>query len=151
MDNVDLRQRLKGSEMICKPPRQLRVFIVDEAHLFASCLAEILRRKGHLAHSFADPLEALFAARSEPPDILISDVALEMPTGIHLAARMREDFPACQALLFSKDVRANSLLSANAPTAGDEIILVSAPVDFFAFMEHIENLIQSALSPEDTA
>jgi len=120
-----------------------------EAYLFASCLAEILQRKGHVAYSFADPLEALFAAHSEPPDILISDVALELPSGIHLAARMREDFPACHTLLFSKDIRANSLLSANASTAGDEIMLVPAPVDLFAFMEHIQDLIQSVLPPED--
>jgi DNA-binding response OmpR family regulator len=132
--------------MIAEPSRPLRVFIVDEEYLFASCVAQFLKLEGLAAYCFDDPLEALFAARSAPPDLLISDVALELPTGIHLATRIREDFPACRVLLFSKDVKTNNLL-ASAASAGNETMVVPAPVDLPAFMERIHGLIHSALPP----
>ena len=136
--------------MTLKPSRQLRVFIVDEELLFASCLTLFLLEEGLDASSFADPLEALFAARSAPPDILISDVALKPLTGIHLATRIREDFPACRVLLFSKEVETNSLL-ARAASAGNEISLVPAPVHFLDLMERIQSLIHEVLPPADAA
>lgn len=131
--------------MLSKSPWRLRVFIVDEEHLFASCLTLFLREEGHDARSFADPLEALFAARCAPPDILVSDVALKLVAGIHLATRIREDFPACHVLLFSKGVETNSLL-ASASLAGNEI--VPAPVHLLALMKRIRSLIQDVHPPQ---
>lgn len=127
--------------MISKPPWRLRVFVVDEELLFASCLTLFLREDGHDARSFADPLEALLAAHVAPPAILVSDVALKLIAGIHLATWIREDFPACHVLLFSKDVETNSLLASASP-AGNEISLVPAPVHLLALMERIRSLIQ---------
>jgi CheY-like chemotaxis protein len=79
-----------------------RVFIVDDEHVIASTLAAILKRHGYSATFFTSPLEALAAARSKAPDLLISDV--EMPnsiTGIDLAIQMRAQYPTCKILLFS--------------------------------------------------
>jgi DNA-binding response OmpR family regulator len=72
---------LRKIAMISKPG-QLRVFIGDEEFLFASCMALFLCEERVTARAFADPLEALFVARSAPPDILISDVALNLLAGL---------------------------------------------------------------------
>jgi CheY-like chemotaxis protein len=53
-----------------------RVFIVDDEPVIASSLAAILQMNGFSARFFTCPLEALAAARSESPDLVISDVAM---------------------------------------------------------------------------
>jgi CheY-like chemotaxis protein len=48
------------------------------------------------------PLEALTTARSQAPDLLISDVVMSGISGIELAIRMRMQFPTCKILPFSR-------------------------------------------------
>lgn len=110
----------------------------------------ILREEGSTRARSRNPLEALCAASFAPPDILVSDVALKLIAGIHLATRIREDFPACHVLLFSKGVETNSLLARDS-SAGNEISLVPAPVHLLALMERIQSLIQDVHSPADAA
>jgi CheY-like chemotaxis protein len=47
------------------------------------------------------PLEALTTARSQAPDLLISDVVMPDIHRIELAIRMRMQFPTCKILPFS--------------------------------------------------
>ena len=61
-----------------------RVFVVDDEPVIASTLAAILRMNGFSARFFTCPLEALAAARSESPDLVISDVAMPGISGIDL-------------------------------------------------------------------
>ncbi len=96
--------------MVSEAPRQLRVFIVDEEYMLASTLAQFLLLEGLDARPFAAPLEALEAAHTSPPDLLIADVALRPLSGIELAKSMRENCPGCKVLLFSSFVHTNSLL-----------------------------------------
>ena len=63
-----------------------------------------------------------------------------------MATRIREDFPACHVLLFSKDVGTNGLL-ASSSAAGDEISLVPAPIHLLALMERIQSLIRDIHPP----
>jgi CheY-like chemotaxis protein len=61
------------------PPQDSRIFVVDEEHIGASTLAAILQKSGFSARFFTCPREALAAARSEAPDLPMSDVM--MPDG----------------------------------------------------------------------
>jgi CheY-like chemotaxis protein len=77
------------------------VFVVDDEHVIASSLAAILKQHGYSATFFTSPLEALAAARSIAPDLLISEVAMPSISGIDLAIQMRAQYPTCKILLFS--------------------------------------------------
>lgn len=86
------------------------IFVVDDEHAIASSLAAILRMNGFSAKFFTRPLEALNAARSEAPDLLISDVTMPDLSGIDLAIQMTAQHPTCKVLLFSGEAAAMDLL-----------------------------------------
>jgi DNA-binding NtrC family response regulator len=78
-----------------------RVFVVDDEQLIAGSLAAILNMHGYSATSFTSPLEALAAAQSRAPDLLITDVAMPGLSGVDLAIQIKAVCPACKILLFS--------------------------------------------------
>jgi CheY-like chemotaxis protein len=77
------------------------VFVVDDEQLIASSLAATPELHGYSATFFNSPQEALAAARSKAPDLLISDVQMPSISGIDLAIQMRAQYPTCKILLFS--------------------------------------------------
>jgi DNA-binding NtrC family response regulator len=89
-----------------------RIFVVDDERVIASSLASILRMNGFSARFFTSPLEALAAARSESPDLVISDVAMPDISGVDLAIQMRAQYPNCKILLFSGQASTSDLLEA---------------------------------------
>jgi CheY-like chemotaxis protein len=86
-----------------------RIFVIDDEPVIASSLAAILRMNGFSARIFTCPLEAL-AARSESPDLVISDVAMPCISGIDLAIPMRAPYPNSKILLFSGQAATLDLL-----------------------------------------
>jgi RNA polymerase sigma factor for flagellar operon FliA len=104
-----------------------RIFVVDDEHVIASSLAAILNMNGYSARSFTRPLEALIAAPSDTPDLLISDVAMPGFSGIDLAIQMRAQHPKCKMLLFSGQAATLGLL-ANARNQGHEFHVLSKPI-----------------------
>jgi DNA-binding NtrC family response regulator len=77
------------------------VYVVDDEESIAVTLAAIIKTKGHDARNFTHPLEALEAARSLAPDLLISDVFMPEMNGVELATRMSQMCPDCKVLLLS--------------------------------------------------
>ena len=59
---------------------------------------------------FADPQEALDAARGDTPDFLLTDIMLRGMSGIELAAIVQREMPSCKILLFSGQVDAARLV-----------------------------------------
>lgn len=78
-----------------------RIWVVDDERTIASSLTAILKMSGFDARFFVNPLEALQAADTEKPDLLISDVVMPQLSGIDLAIRLTERRPHCKVLLFS--------------------------------------------------
>ncbi|MGA2886742.1 MAG: response regulator [Terracidiphilus sp.] len=109
------------------PSKQLRVFVVDDEFVIASTLALILRHTGFDAISFQAPLEALEAARSQAPDLLISDVVMPQFSGIELAIQMQKQCPNCKILLFSGQAATAGLLE-TAREQGYDFEVLSKPV-----------------------
>jgi len=87
---MDMESRLKR-----------RVFVVDNEHMIAWSLAEILNNKGFDAIPFTKPMDALNAASGKPLDLLISDIVMPNISGTELAIRVLEQHPACKVVLFS--------------------------------------------------
>jgi DNA-binding NtrC family response regulator len=110
-----------------QPRTQLRVFVVDDEFVIASTLGLILRHKGFDAISFHTPLDALQAASSQAPDLLISDVVMPQLSGIELAIRLQEQCPNCKVLLFSGQAATAGLLE-TARANGHNFEILAKPV-----------------------
>jgi CheY-like chemotaxis protein len=103
------------------------VFVVDDEPVIASTLAAILQGNGFSAKFFTCPLEALTAARSKAPDLLISDVAMPGISGVELAIQMRAQYPRCKILLFSGQAATFDLLE-HARAQGHHFDLLLKPL-----------------------
>jgi len=103
------------------------VYIVDDERVIADTLATILQRSGFRAKSFYNPIDALAAARNNPPDLLISDVVMPELSGIELAIQLKGMCPACKILLFSGQSQTADLLKA-ARELGHDFHLLTKPV-----------------------
>jgi CheY-like chemotaxis protein len=110
-----------------KPSLISRVFVVDDERVIASTLTTILQVSGYDARCFVNPLEALEAARTAEPNLLISDVLMPELSGIDLAIRLKEQYPTCKVLLFSGQAMTADLL-ASAREQGHDFQLLAKPV-----------------------
>jgi CheY-like chemotaxis protein len=107
--------------------KNFRVLVVDDESTIAVTLAVILQKSGYDAAPFTDPLAALFSARENPPGLLITDVVMPELSGIDLAIRIKEEFPACKILLFSGQAATANLLE-EAAAKGYEFDLITKPI-----------------------
>jgi DNA-binding NtrC family response regulator len=117
-----------------------RVFIVDDEQVIASTLAAILRLHGYSATFFTSPHDALTAAGSKAPDLLISDVAMPGISGIELAIQMKAQYPACKVLLFSGQAATRDLLK-DARRQGHDFLLIEKPIHPSAMLAKIGILV----------
>ena len=115
------------------------VFIVDDEHVIASTLAAILTMNGYSATSFTSPLEALAAAQSRAPDLLITDVAMPRLSGVDLAIQIKAEYPECKILLFSGPAATRDLLK-DASSQGNTFQLHQKPVQPAVLLASIGSL-----------
>ena len=80
---------------------QVRIFVVDDQPSIASTLADILRLSGFDAVWFTNPDEALAAAKSDCPNLVISDIEMPHLSGLELAVRLKELHLDCDVLLMT--------------------------------------------------
>ena len=109
------------------PPTGPHIFVVDDEEIIATSLAAILRMSGFSATAFIDPRNALSQARSEAPDLLLSDVVMPQMSGIDLAIQLRQQCPNCKVLLFSGQAITSDLLQ-QARQQGHDFNLLSKPI-----------------------
>jgi DNA-binding NtrC family response regulator len=109
------------------------IFVVDDEPVIASSLAAILQMNGFSARFFTCALEALAAARSDSPDLVIS------VSGIDLAIQMRAQYPNCKILLFSGQATTLDLLE-DARAQGYDFRLLQKPVHPSEFLSEIGQL-----------
>lgn len=105
----------------------LRVLVVDDERLIADTLSAILAESGFSASAAYSAEEALAAARTEQPDIVISDVLMPKMTGVELGIRLREELPEARVILFSGQA-ATSELMRKAQTDGYIFELFPKPI-----------------------
>jgi DNA-binding NtrC family response regulator len=124
--------------------KQYRVFVVDDEYVIASSLAMILRHQGFDATFFTLPQEALHAACSHPPDLLISDVVMAELSGIDLAIKVQECCPDCKVLLFSGQAATAHLLEV-AHANGHDFELLLKPIHPADLLSKIQKVAQGSL------
>lgn len=88
----------------------LRVLVVDDEPLIAETVAAILNANGFEAQHTYSGEEALAAARSFRPDIVLSDVLMPKMTGVELGIRLRQELPSARVLLFSGQAATSELM-----------------------------------------
>jgi DNA-binding NtrC family response regulator len=119
------------------------VFVVDDESVISSTLAIILQNQGFDTKAFTDPLEALRAACSEPPDLLITDIMMPVMSGVELAIQVQERCPSCKVLLFSGQSFTGPLLE-NARSNGLNFEFLAKPVHPSVLLDKIKEVIEGS-------
>ena len=122
---------------------EIRIFVVDDETVIATTLAMILKKSGFAAVAFTNPLEALSAADSQIPDLLISDVVMPELSGIELAIQLKVKAPSCKILLFSGESSSAGLVEA-ARAVGHTFELLSRPLHPVELLNRIQKLTEDA-------
>lgn len=107
-------------------PRPI-VLVVDDEAVIANTRAMILELNRMTALVAYDGESALEIARTIPPDLLLSDVAMPGMNGIDLAVTIRQIIPTCSVLLFSGQASTADLLE-TARAAGQEFTVLAKPL-----------------------
>lgn len=117
-----------------RPPR---ILVLDDEHVIADTLAQILQLQGCDASPLYTAADALQALDEEDPDLLITDVALDPDSinGIDVAIYFQRLCPRCKVLLISGHAATTDLL-VNAKAAGYDLRLLQKPV-------HPQDLLQA--------
>jgi CheY-like chemotaxis protein len=108
-------------------PSKLLVFVVDDEKIIASTVAAILEASGFTARAFVDPLEALRAAETRCPDIMLTDVIMPQLNGIDLGIQFKAMYPQCRVLLFSGQAVTADLLK-DAKSEGHHFDVLAKPI-----------------------
>lgn len=146
-DDRPVMHRFRKGSIVSQTGKQPRVLVVDDEDVIASTLAMILRLQGGFnARSFTNPVDALEAARLDPPDLLISDVVMPQLSGIELAIQVREHCPDCKVLLFSGQAATADMLEA-ARAKGHDFEILLKPVHPSDLLARIRNLTEGITPP----
>lgn len=104
-----------------------KVLVVDDERVIADTLAIILNQNGFAATPVYSGTGAIEKARSDRPDLIISDVIMEDMNGIDAAINIRQFLPSCKILLFSGQAATADLLE-KARARGHEFEILAKPV-----------------------
>lgn len=134
------RRRPGNSNQVPKQSKRLLTFVVDDEPVIATTMELILLSEGFAVRSFVDSLDALRAAESEIPDLLIADVITPTMSGIDLAIQVMKLYPECKVLLFSGHIATGDLLQ-KARADGYNFNVLVKPVHPSELLAKIKDLI----------
>ena len=106
---------------------RLRVLIVDDERLIADTLTAILNEHDFDAVGVYSGEEAMEAARTMQPDVVLSDVLMPRMSGIDLGIKLRGEFPETSIFLFSGQAATAELLH-KAQADGHRFELLPKPI-----------------------
>jgi DNA-binding NtrC family response regulator len=105
----------------------LTVFVVDDEEVITLTLAAILKNSGFHLSTFSSAEDALEAAKTEAPEILITDVNMPGMNGIDFAIQVKSRYPNCKILLFTGCLNTVDLLEV-AREKGHEFNIITKPI-----------------------
>jgi CheY-like chemotaxis protein len=104
-----------------------KILIADDERVIADSLAMILNQSGFEARAVYSGEQAVEAASTFKPEMLISDVIMAGLSGIDAAIQIRSLFPQIKILLFSGQAATADLLE-KARAHGYEFEILSKPI-----------------------
>jgi FixJ family two-component response regulator len=133
----------RKGETASKLDKKPVAFVVDDEEVIASTVATILTLYGFEATAFVSAEDALEAAESGGPDILITDVQMPGMNGIDLAIRFEKLYSKCKLLLFSGQAATLKDLEV-ARSQGHAFKLLTKPVHPKDLLDAISKLNEEA-------
>ena len=120
-------------------PREDRrkILVVDDQHLIADTLAEILINVGFDAVAAYDGWDALDKASRFHPHWVLTDVLMPRMNGVELAIAMRKNYPASSILLFSGQAGISEILQ-DGHRQGYEFELIAKPIHPLTLIERLK-------------
>ncbi len=116
-----------------------RILVVDDTRAAAYTLGRLLEAMGQQVKVVFDGAEAVYIARSERPDIVISDVAMPGVDGYQLAQRLRREPQLSEMVLVALTGYGQDSDRREALEAGFDYHLIK-PVDFHALRDLLASL-----------
>ncbi len=104
-----------------------KVLVVDDEHLVADTISEILNENGFEAAAAYSGEAAIALAGVLEPDILLTDVLMPNVNGVQLAISLTQDRPLLQVILFSGQTGISEIIQ-NAREAGYMFDLLPKPI-----------------------
>jgi signal transduction histidine kinase len=112
------------------------VLIAEDEEAMLEIFAQVVEDLGHRALRASNGEEALLLARTEPPDLVVSDHMMPRRTGVELLRMLRSD-ARLKTVPFL-------LLSAARPSGLEEAdVFLSKPVELETFEQAVENVLRS--------
>jgi len=108
----------------------IRIAIVDDHTLVRNALSELLSTESDIAvvASVGTAGDALRAIESDPPDVVLLDIALPDANGLNLIGRIRHHDPAIRVLVLTMHSESEYALAARERGASG-LIAKSAPIE----------------------
>ncbi len=97
--------------MATVPDRRKLIYVIDDEQVIARTLAVILQRAGYTTDFFHGAEQALKAAESRRPDLIVTDVMLTGMSGIRLAELVAGAYPKLPVLLISGELETSRLVA----------------------------------------
>jgi CheY-like chemotaxis protein len=113
-----------------------RILVVDDETLIADTLVQILNKNGFHAQAAYDGRQAIEAARSSQPEIILSDVLMPHIDGVEAAIIIRAFLPETRIVLFSGQAATVELL-ASARQRGHDFELLPKPIHPTQLLKHL--------------
>lgn len=115
----------------------LHVLLVDDRSSQVDSLTHRLQRNGYRTSLAPNPGAALAAAKSDPPDVAVLDLAAAEPEGFATCKALKQLLPQVPVIIYTQSKIANDRTQADA--CGAEII--EAPADRGLVIQRIVQLL----------
>jgi CheY-like chemotaxis protein len=78
-----------------------RVLVIDDEPQIRSLTARFLTQAGYEVEEAADGLEGVRKMKSDPADLVITDILMPKQEGLETIRQIRESFPDCKIIAMS--------------------------------------------------
>lgn len=130
------RDTMRGKRSGAKGPS---ILVVDDHHMIADTLVDVLNGAGFHATVAYDGTAALRVAKELRPNYLLTDVVMPAMNGVELAIEIRKELPATKILLLSGQAGIEDILL-RARSQSYDFELIAKPIHPEKLIDHLQKL-----------
>ena len=127
-----------------------KILVVEDNALNIKLFCDLLTAHGHDAQPVTDSREALAAARSFAPDLIITDIQLPHLSGIELMQLVRSDDQLADVPIMAVTAYAAQGDDERIRAAGAQSY-ISKPISVARFVEAVEGLLEAGRVEDEPA